>query len=113
MIQIARRLTVRPPSRRSAAAATRPTVSRSSFVGVAEADRQDPAARGLAARRQRGRVALARELAERDERLELAAGPPVELAERAVEGRLGGDGHDEDVRGHVPGLIGDDTKLHG
>ena len=80
---------------------------------VAEPDRQHPAGRGLAARRQRGRVALAGELAERDERLELAAGPPVELAERAVEGRLGGDRDDEDVRGDVPRLIGDDTKLHG
>ena len=80
---------------------------------VTETDRQDASARGFAARGQRRRVALARELPERDERLELTAGTPIDLAERALEGRFGGDGHDEDIRGHVPRLIGDDTKLHG
>ncbi len=103
------RSTAEPPFRRGRDPPDGLAVERRS---VAETDRQDPSARGLATGRQRGRIALARELPERDERLELTAGPPVELAERAVEGRLGGDGHDEDIRGHVPRLIGDDTKLH-
>ena len=80
---------------------------------VTQPDRQEPSARGLATRGERAHIALAGQLAERDERLDLAAGPPIELAERAVEDRLGGDGDDEDVRGNVPRLVGGDTKLHG
>ena len=76
---------------------------------VAHADRQQTSRGGLPARSERGRVALAGEFPERDERLEFAAGAPVELAERAIEGRRCGDGDDEEVRGHVPRLIGDDT----
>ena len=87
--QTARRRTARPPSRRSAVAATRTTISRSSVGRVADRHEQDPPGRQLAGRRERGRVALAVQLAERGERLELAAGPPVELAERAVERRIG------------------------
>ena len=81
--------------------------------GVPETDRQHPTALRLAAGRQGRRVALAGQLAERHERGELAAGPAIDLGQLAIERRLGGDGHDEDIRGHVPRLIGDDMKLHG
>ena len=97
--QIARRLTVRPPSRRSAEAPTRTTVSRSSVARIAQPDDEQPAGRQLAGGRERGREALAGQLAEGDERLQLAAGAPVELAERAVEGGLGGDGTTRTSRG--------------
>ena len=59
------------------------------------------------------RVALAGQLPERGERRELAAGAPVELAERPIERRVADDGDDEDVGRDIPWLVGDDAKLHG
>ncbi len=56
---------------------------------------------------------LAAELAERDEGLDLAAGAPVEFAEGTVERGFPGHGDGEDIRGHIPRLIGDDADLHG
>jgi hypothetical protein len=44
---------------------------------------------------------------------QLAAGPPIQLTEGPVEGRIRGNGDDEDIGADVPRLIGDDTKLHG
>ena len=67
----------------------------------------------LPAGRDRARIALAGQLAERDQRLELSAGAPIELSQRAVEGRFGGDGDDEDVRGNVPRLVGGDRSCTG
>ena len=49
-IQIASVFASRPPRRRSAGAADRTTVSRSSFVGLAGTDREQPAGRQLARR---------------------------------------------------------------
>ena len=97
--QIARRWTVRPPRRRSAEAATRTHVSRSRFAGVPRptTSSRPPAVSPPDA--ERARVPLAGQLAERGKAWQLAAGPPIELAELAVEGRRGGDRHDQDVRG--------------
>ena len=66
--QIARRWTVRPPRRRSAEAATRTTVSRSSVAASPSPTARSRPLGRLAAGRERRRVALAGQLAERDER---------------------------------------------
>ena len=84
--QIARRSTLRPPSRRSIVAPSRWTVSRSiaaASPAAATTTRRtgsSPAAARVAL------VALRGQLAEGGERLQLTAGSPIELAERAVEG---------------------------
>ena len=93
---------MRPPSRRSRGRGDAHDASRSRLGGVAEADGKEAARGGLAGRGQRRRVALALQLAERDESLELTAGAPVELAERAIEGGVGRDGDDEDIRAAHP-----------
>ena len=65
------------------------------------------------ARRARSLKRLPRELAEVGEGRELAAGPAVELAQRAGEVGLADDRHDEDVCLGVPRLTGDDADLQG
>ena len=80
---------------------------------VAGADRQD-AARGELAGSRHGRgEALGPQLAEGGRRGELAAGPPVQLAEGTLEGRLADDRDDEDVGDDIPGLVIDDAHIHG
>src|SRR5207247_10074469 len=44
---------------------------------------------------------------------QLPAGTSIELTEGPSEGGPDADGHDEDVALDIPGLIGDDTELHG
>src|SRR4029077_7180745 len=80
---------------------------------IPETDRQDPPCPCLPPRRDGRRVALATDLAERRQGAQLAAGSPVELAKRTAEGRGVPDGDDEDVRGHIPRLVGDDADSHG
>jgi len=58
------------------------------------------------------REALPRQLSERFKAPQLAARPPVDLAELAVEHEGLGDGHDEKVRRYVPRLVADDGDLH-
>ena len=82
------------------------------LAGVADADRQErgpPAVSPGAARAEVKRLAGSSPNAARA--AQLAAGPPVELAERAVEGGLADDRDDEDVGRDVPRLVGDDAKL--
>jgi hypothetical protein len=52
------------------------------------------------------------ELAELGQGPELAARPAIELAQDPVEGRLADNRKGQDVRSHVPRLIGDDAQLH-
>ena len=111
-IQIARDFASRPQSRRSADAPIRTTVSRSSFSASPAPTVDETARRQLAGRDDRGPVALARDLLERREGPELAADPPVDLAEGSVERRLADDRDREDVGLDVPGLVGDNTQLH-
>ncbi len=112
--QTARRWTVRPPSRRSAAAATRTIASRSSPSGSPKPTTSTrPAATSPPFEARAGREPRALQLPELVEPTQLAARPPVELAERPVKRWVSRDRDDEDVRGNVPRLIGDDTKLHG
>ena len=51
-------------------------------------------------------------LLERGQGLDLAADPPVDLAEGAVERRVTDDRDRQDVGLDVPGLVGDNTQLH-
>ncbi len=81
--------------------------------GVSDADHQHAAAGELAASGDDRRVPLALQLTEREQRAKLAADAPIELVERSFERRILDDGDDEDVRGDLPGLIRDDSKLHG
>ena len=111
--QIASRPTVRPPSRRSAAAADPHDRLAIELGRVAGADQEDPPGPELTGRGERGRIALGLELTERGERSELAPRPPIELVEWSLERRLVDDRDDEDVRGDVPRLVVDDTDLHG
>ena len=78
-------------------------------VGVAGGDHDHALGRQLARGRERGRIALRLQLAERGERAQLPAGAPVELVDRPLELDLADDRDDEDVRRDIPGLVGDDT----
>ena len=89
--------TARPPRRRSAEAPTRTTVSRSSVAGSPMPTvRSRPAGSSPAAASD-----VAKRLPVSSPKAasapELAAGAPVELVERALEGGLPDDGDDEDV----------------
>ena len=80
---------------------------------VAEADDEQPARRELAA----GARARSRSACRSARRTRRAPGARRRRAGRARRAgrrrRARGDGDDEDVGGHVPRLVGDDTKLHG
>ncbi len=82
------------------------------LVGAPDTDRQDARRPQVARGRDRRREALPRQLPERVKAPQLAARPPVDLAELAVEHEGLGDGHDENVRRYVPRLVGDDGDLH-
>ncbi len=82
-------------------------------LGLAEADGQQPVRGDLPGRGHGGGEPLAADLPERDEGLDLAAGAPVEFAQGTIERGFPGHGDDEDIRGHIPRLIGDDADLHG
>jgi hypothetical protein len=83
------------------------------LVGGAGADGQHASDRQLAGRSERGRESLRPQLAEGLEGLQLTAGPPVELAEGAVERGLADDRDREDVGLDLPWLVGDDAQLLG
>ncbi len=105
--------TVRPPSRRSAEAATRTTVSRSSVAGSPMPTTSRRPAGTSPARRERGRRSACRR-ARRTRRAPRARRRSAGRARRAARRtRAAGDRDDEDVGGDVPRLVGDDTKLHG
>ena len=111
--QTASARTGRPPRRRSAAAAD---AHDDLAIELRRPRPRRPPAGGRPAARRRGesrRVALAGQLLEVGQGPELPAGSPVQLVERTLEGRVPHDGDDEDVGLDVPGLVGDDTKLHG
>jgi len=74
-------------------------------VGFAAQDREEAFWLRLARPREHRPVALRAELAERDERAELATGALVELRHRATEWRIAEDRDDEDVGNHVPGAV--------
>ena len=74
-------------------------------------DQQAPGGQ-LACVRQRRRESFSGEFAELGQGRQLAASALVELGKGTLE--LGRRRHrdDEDVRGHIPRLVGDDTKFH-
>ena len=72
-------------------------------VGLARADDQQPPRRQLAGGRQGRVVALAGQLAEGGQGRQLAAGAPVDLAQRAFERRLVHDRDGQDVGGESQG----------
>ena len=74
-------------------------------LGRTGGDRDDPLDRHLPGRHERRAVTLPRTLAEREERLELPAGPPIELSPRTVEREVAHERDGEDVGGDLPGLI--------
>src|SRR5258705_3858431 len=82
-------------------------------IGVAGADRQDATRGQLPGRGDRRGETLCPQLPERDEALQLAPGPAVELAEWALECRLTDDGDGQDVGPDIPRLVGHDAQLHG
>ena len=82
------------------------------LVGLAGSDRHETAGRQLARGDDRGPEALALDLLELRQRLDLAARASVDLAERAVERRLADDRDGEDVGLDVPGLVADNTQPH-
>ena len=81
-------------------------------LAIADADGQDPRCLRRAGGRHRRGEAPVPDLAEGLERLQLAVGAAVDLAERAVPGGRTHDRHDEEIGRDDPGLIGHDAQLH-
>ena len=75
-------------------------------------DRDDPLDRQLPAPCQRRVVRLAAHFAEREERLQLSAGPPIQLSPRTVEREVAHERDGQDVGGDLPGLIRQDAHVH-
>ena len=82
------------------------------LLGRAGRDRDDTLDRDLPGCDERRAELLSPDLAEREERLELPAGPPIELSPRTIECQVAHERDGEDVGGDLPGLIRQDAHVH-